>query len=150
VTAAPIPRRLARLVLVTPDGRAVGALPPFPVETPWWQDAEPLVDGARKHHAIEVTILRMLEADLEVPPGGTVTYLAEVAHPVSASPWHGALDDHPLRMTWARPGGPAVRGERPGLEVAAESLFGRASRLFNASWGEVTRSCKWNRHARSP
>jgi hypothetical protein len=41
-----------------------------------------------------------------LPHGGAVTYLAEVARPVDARPWHGSLDDHPLRMRWARPGGP--------------------------------------------
>jgi hypothetical protein len=100
--------RRARLLLVTPDGDLVGALPPFPVETPWWQDVEPVVKAARKHHGIEVTILRLVETELEVPPGGLVTYHAEVAQRVSAQPWDRTLDDHPLRMTWARPGGPAA------------------------------------------
>jgi hypothetical protein len=36
-----------------------------------------------------------------------VTYLAEVATPVAAAAWGGELDEHPLRMPWARPGGPA-------------------------------------------
>jgi hypothetical protein len=106
--AAPIPPRFARLVLVTPDGEVVGALPPFPVETPWWQEAEPVVKAARAHHAIDVTVLRLLETELPIPHGGTVTYLAEVPHPVTAEAWHGTLDEHPLRMAWARPGGPAA------------------------------------------
>ena len=108
MTDAPIPPRLARLVLVTPDGAVVGALPPFPVASPWWQDAVPVVNAAREHHGIDVTVLRLLHTELPIPPGGAVTYLAEVAHPVSAEPWDGTLDDHPLRMTWARPGGPAA------------------------------------------
>jgi len=108
VTAGPIPPRFARLVLVTPDGEVVGALPPFPVETPWWQEAEPVVKAARTHHAFDVTVLRLLETELQVPHGGTVTYLAEVARPVTAEAWHGTLDEHPLRMPWARPGGPAA------------------------------------------
>jgi hypothetical protein len=108
VTAGLIPTRFARLVLVTPEGQVVGALPPFPVETPWWQEAEPVVRAAREHHAIDVTVLRLLGTELQVPHGGTVTYLAEVAQPVAAEAWHGTLDDHPLRMAWARPGGPAA------------------------------------------
>jgi hypothetical protein len=108
VTAAPIPPRFARLVLVRPDGEFVGALPPFPVETPWWQEAEPVVKAAREHHAIDVTVLRLLETELSVPHGGTVTYVAEVAQGVNAEVWDGTLDDHPLRMPWARPGGPAA------------------------------------------
>jgi hypothetical protein len=108
VIDAPIPPRFARLVLVTPDGEVVGALPPFPVASPWWQDAEPVVSAARAHRGTDVTVLRLLEAELPIPHGGMVTYLAEVAHPVSAEGWDGTLDDHPLLMTWARPGGPAA------------------------------------------
>lgn len=108
MTDAPIPPRVAKLVLVTPDGHVVGALPPFPVASPWWQDAEPVVNTARVRHGIDITVLRMLDAELPIPHGGTVTYLAEVAHPVPAEPWDGTLDDHPLRMPWARPGGPAA------------------------------------------
>jgi hypothetical protein len=108
VTAAPIPPRFARLVLVRPDGEVVGALPPFPVETPWWQEAEPVVRAAREHHAIDVTVLRLLETELSVPHGGTVTYVAEVGQGVTAEDWDGTLDEHPLRMPWARPGGPAA------------------------------------------
>jgi hypothetical protein len=108
VIAAPIPPRFARLVLVTPDGEVVGALPPFPVETPWWQEAEPVVKAAREHHAIDVTILRLLETELQAPHGGIVTYLAEVARQVPAEAWYGTLDEQPLRMPWARPGGPAA------------------------------------------
>lgn len=108
MTAALIPIRFARLVLVTPDGEVVGALPPLPVGTPWWQEVEPVVKAAREHHAIDVTVLRLLETERQGPHGGTVTYLAEVASPVTAEAWHGTLDDHPLRMPWARPGGPAA------------------------------------------
>jgi hypothetical protein len=108
VTFQQAPSRFARLVLVTPDGELVGALPPFMVETPWWQDAEPVVRAAREHHHIEVTILRLLQAELAVTPGGAVTYLAEVARPIAAEPWLGTLHDHPLRMPWARPAGPSA------------------------------------------
>jgi len=101
------PARLARLVLVTPAGGLLGSLAPYPVETPWWQDAEAVVRGAREHHGAEVTVLRMLEADRPVPPGGVVTYLVEAGEtPLGLQPWTGRLDDHPLRMPYARPGGP--------------------------------------------
>ena len=93
---------------MTPGGVVVGQLPPFPVASPWWQDAEPVVTAARARHGFDITVLRLLDADLPIPHGGTVTYLAEVGHPVSAAPWDGTLDDHPLRMAWARPGGPAA------------------------------------------
>jgi hypothetical protein len=80
----------------------------MPVATPWWQDVEPVVRAARDHHAVDVTILRLLDAELEQPHGGRVTYLAEVAEPVRAQPWVGVLDDHPRRQAFARPGGPAA------------------------------------------
>jgi hypothetical protein len=108
MTDPPIPPRLVRLVLVMPDSEVVGSLSPFPVESPWWQDAEAVVTAARKHHHVDVTILRLLKAVLSVPPGGAVTYLAEVAQWVPAESWNGEQDDHPLRMAWARPGGPAA------------------------------------------
>ena len=100
--------RTAELVLVTPNGRPIGRLPAVPVATPWWQDVEPVVRAARDHHGVDVTILRLLGAELEQPHGGRVTYLAEVAEPVSAQPWIGVLDDHPRRHAFARPGGPAA------------------------------------------
>ena len=100
--------RTAELVLVTPNGRPVGRLPAVPVATPWWQDVEPVVRAVHDHHGVDVTILRLLNAELEQPHGGRVTYLGEVTEPVSAQPWTGVLDDHPRRHAFARPGGPAA------------------------------------------
>ncbi len=94
-------------MLVTGDGSVVGALPPFEVDTPWWQEAGPVVRGARERYGVEVTILRLLAAERSRPAGGAVTYLAEVAAPVPVQPWPGTLDEHPLRLPWAHPGGPA-------------------------------------------
>jgi hypothetical protein len=102
------PTRVATLVLVTPDGDIVGSLSPVRVETPWWEDAEPVVRAVRTRFGANVTVLRLLEAELGRPPGGAVTYLAEIARPTRAEPWPGSLDDHPLRQRWARPGGPAA------------------------------------------
>jgi len=106
---SPVPR-VVTLVLCTPDGTVLGALPPFPVELPWWQDAEAVVGGARERHGTEVTVLRLLSAGLPSPPGGPVTYLAEVDEPpdgVALQEWDGALEEHPLRLPYAEPGGPA-------------------------------------------
>jgi hypothetical protein len=100
--------RSATLVLVTPDGAVVGVLPAVSVATPWWQEAEPVVAAVRDGYGIDVTILRLLDAERERPHGGRVTYLAEVAEPVPAETWHGALDEHPLRQAYARPGGPGA------------------------------------------
>jgi hypothetical protein len=102
------PTRIATVVLVTPDGALVGALPPFAAATPWWQDARALVEGVRERHRVEITVLRLLSVDAAGDPAGDrLTYLAELATPIVAAPWPGQLDDHPLRQPWAQPGGPA-------------------------------------------
>ncbi len=101
--------RVVTLVLCTPGGDVLGELPPFPVEVPWWQDAEAPVRGAWERHRAHVRILRLLSAALPSPPGGAVTYLAEVDAPpegVVRHPFGGHLDDHPLRLPYAEPGGP--------------------------------------------
>ena len=103
-----LPPRVATLVLVTPAGEVVGSLRPVPVATPWWQDVEPVVRAVRERDGVDLTILRLLEAELAGAQGGPVTYLAEIARPVPAQPWRGMLDEHPLRQSWARPGGPAA------------------------------------------
>jgi Phosphotransferase enzyme family len=100
--------RTAELVLVTSDGRPIGSLPAVPVATPWWQDVEPVVRAARDVHGVDVTVLRMLHAELDQPHGGRVTYLAEVAERVRAQLWTGVLDDQLRRHAFARPGGPAA------------------------------------------
>ena len=100
--------RTAELVLVTPNGVLVGSLPAVPVATPWWQDIEPVVRAARDYHGVDVIVLRLLDAELDQPHGGRVTYLAEVAEPVRAQRWTGILDDQPRRHSFARPGGPTA------------------------------------------
>jgi hypothetical protein len=105
--------RVVELVLVTPTGDVLGSLPPFAVASPWWPETGPIVEGARVRHGIDVVVLRLLRADRDGPPGGKVTYLAEIAAADRGGvsgirPWLAPLDDHPLRMPWARPGGPAA------------------------------------------
>jgi len=105
--------RTARLVLVSANGRYIGALPPVAVTTPWWQDIAPVVQAAREQYGVEVVVLRLLEGQLPQPPGGEVTYLAQAddsieSKSLSREPWDGKLDDHPLRHAFARPGGPAA------------------------------------------
>jgi Ser/Thr protein kinase RdoA (MazF antagonist) len=81
----------------------------MPLATPWWQDVGPVVSAAREQRGLEVIVLRLLQASRPAPPGGEVTYLAEIDRaPPGAEPWRGALDDHPLRQPYARPGGPAA------------------------------------------
>jgi hypothetical protein len=93
---------------VTPDGNPIGSLPAVPVATPWWQDVEPVVRAARNFHGVDVIVLRMLDAELDGPHGGRVTYLAECAKSVCAQRWTGVLDDQPRRQSFARPGGPTA------------------------------------------
>jgi hypothetical protein len=106
------PPRTAELVLCTGEGEVLGQLPAIPVRTPWWQDVEPVVEAARDAFEVEVVVLRMLDSERQRPQGGRVTYLAETGArlPRAAAdalvPWHGTLDQQPLRLSWAVPGGP--------------------------------------------
>ncbi|GLW32694.1 aminoglycoside phosphotransferase family protein [Actinoplanes regularis] len=97
--------RTVTLVLVDPAGELLGALPPFSVSSPWWQEVAEVVAGA----CAEVTVLRLLHADREAPPGGHVTYLAETPErPEGLIPLGADLAPHALRAPWAEPGGPAA------------------------------------------
>jgi hypothetical protein len=101
------------LVVVTREGQLLGAMEPFDVITPWWQDVAPIVERVP-----EVAVLRMLEAS-PAPGhvmGGEVTYLVEPLDGVTTvgvsklgrlGEWDGSLVADPLRMPWAKPGGPA-------------------------------------------
>lgn len=99
--------RDVRLVLCTADGDVLGALPRFEVATPWWMEVAPVIARAREQHAIDVTVLRLLETEEPWPPhGGAVTYLAETdARPNGLESVDIDVSDHPLRARWARPGG---------------------------------------------
>ncbi|RJQ78675.1 aminoglycoside phosphotransferase family protein [Pseudonocardiaceae bacterium YIM PH 21723] len=102
--------RTVTLVLVDPTGTPLGELPPITVPAPWWQEVDDLVAGIRAVHGIDVVILRLLSADRPAPPGGAVRYLAEYDGPPPAAlrPATPEAGPHPLRMPWARPGGPAA------------------------------------------
>jgi hypothetical protein len=101
--------RVVTLVACAEDGTVLGQLEPFSVGTPWWQDMEPVY---QRHPS--VTVLRLLDG---VPAqgatmGGHVRYLAEAGPEPRAGTSLSSCDvvvaDHPLRMPWARPGGPAA------------------------------------------
>jgi hypothetical protein len=108
------PLRVATLVIVDADGDVCGQLPAFSVATPWWQDMAPVIDACRERFGIAPTVLRLLFTERGTYPGGGVSYLAEARRDdldVIASrlqPWTGTLDEQPLRMSWARVGGPAA------------------------------------------
>jgi hypothetical protein len=107
-------QRQVTLVLCLADGRLLGRLPSLAAAEPWWQSAAPVVDAARAAFDLDVTILRLLGGRGTVGPtvGGEVTYLAEVGRvpDLKLERWDGTdpLADEPLRLPWARPGGPAV------------------------------------------
>ncbi|MBG0568915.1 phosphotransferase family protein [Actinoplanes aureus] len=89
--------RTVSLVLVDTSGRLLGALPPFPVSTPWWQEVG----------EFGFTVLRLLHAERDRPPGGHVTYLAETRErPAGLLPVEVDLSPHPLRAAYAEVGGP--------------------------------------------
>lgn len=95
--------------MVSPAGDRLGVLPSVPVASPWWQDIEPLNQAVLDRYGIEITVLRLLTVGEPGPSGVEITYLAETRDPVrNAEPWGGELADHPLRLPYARPGGPAA------------------------------------------
>ncbi len=100
--------RTVTLLLVDPAGTPLGALPPYDVPMPYWQEASDVVAGARERYGIEVTVLRLLHTQRPVPHGGGVIYLAEVDAPpaVPLAPADVDLTGHPARAPWAVPGGP--------------------------------------------
>jgi Phosphotransferase enzyme family len=105
-----VPGRSVTIVVCDDGGGLRGSVGPFEVATPWWQDVEPI---RRRFPAL--TVVRLLHGTPgdQGAVGGQVTYLAQgdPGQPLSsaaglASP--ADLVDHPLRMPWARPGGPAA------------------------------------------
>jgi Ser/Thr protein kinase RdoA (MazF antagonist) len=137
-----VPRRVT-LVAVDDHGAVLGALAPFDVELPWWSEIESVVDGAREHHAVDVVVLRLLEARPPGDPlemGGDATYAVErrgeaQLRPVDARVAALATSDDPLRLPYARPGGPA-------RELAwAESVLATHGR---ASTGAARQMRTWN------
>ncbi|AXF23545.1 aminoglycoside phosphotransferase family protein [Burkholderia pyrrocinia] len=129
-----LPPRVARLVLVTPDGAVVGCLPPMPVAIPWWQEVESVVRAARERHRVDVTILRLLETVRDRAPGGEVTYLAEITEPVPAECWPGNIEPHSLRQSYARPGGPAADLGWAARVLAGQGLSASAKPVQVRTW----------------
>ena len=108
--------RKVTLVLVDAAGDLLGALPPFTVDEPWWPEVGDVVERARSGYGVDVAVLRIIGPEGRPgPPGGEVTYIAEVTQgsplPALALPADGVAGDlapHPLRAAYARPGGPAA------------------------------------------
>ncbi|HCU50691.1 MAG TPA: aminoglycoside phosphotransferase, partial [Micromonosporaceae bacterium] len=86
------------VTLVLLDGRVLSS---FEVELPWWQEVSGVIEGARAHHGLEISVLRIVETEPGLTNGGKVTYLVETPG------MNGAHEDHPLRPDYAKPGGPS-------------------------------------------
>jgi hypothetical protein len=128
--------RSVTIVVCDDSGSLLGSLGPFDVATPWWQDLEPI-----RCRFPMLTVLRLLygTAGDEGAFGGQVIYLTCLSARLPVDP--AALADHPLRMPWARPGGPAAdldwavnAASAAGLEAAEPSVQHRTWNL----------SCIWS------
>ena len=111
--------RTITLVLVDETGGLLGALPPFEVSVPWWQEVDELVTVPRSRDGVDVQVLRLLHGSAADgrTAGGTVTYLAQLTGTLSQLggpagvglvPAEADLSPQPGRAPWAEPGGPAV------------------------------------------
>jgi len=100
------------IALVTVDGEYVGALGPFTVESRWWTQVEDVTEHLDEVLGVPTSVLRLVEgvgggftrggtATYQVEAHGTPNRTALVAEPVHTFP------DTPLRLPWAKPGGPA-------------------------------------------
>jgi hypothetical protein len=109
-----LPGRHVTLLLCDRAGDLLGTLPPFPVARPWWPEVGDVVMECWRRYAVEVAVLRILPAGSELKPhGGPVTYLAEVLSgepTVRPTAWDrpAPVAEHPLRLPYARPGGPSA------------------------------------------
>lgn len=127
--------RHVTLALVDSGGAVLGALPPFHVEQPYWQEAHDVVLGARLHFGVEVSVLRILSIEAGLRRGGKVTYLAEVdRHPdTPLTPVEVDVTDHPLRPDYAKPGGPSRSLEWARQALGTPNLSSRQLRSWNLS-----------------
>ncbi len=135
--------RLVTLVLCSARHGVLGALEPFTVDTPVWQDVGDVVTGVRARFGLDVTVLRLLRARSDRAPfGGEVVYLAEVDGSAPARPpglrpaGSTGLTGDPLapapgRAAYAALGGPAAElaWAHDRLEAAGRPSTGRAEQI---------------------
>ena len=103
---------------------------------PYWQEAADVVAAAREAYGIDVTVLRLLDADRPAPHGGTVTYLAQLDGP----PPPGAARGRRRPATAPAPGAVRRAGRpRPqpalgrGAPAAGRALTATQQRTWNLS-----------------
>ena len=103
--------RLASVILVDDVGDVIGRLAPLKLSSPWFQEIGELVEVVRREYGLRVTILRLLEVDDSHLPELAVSYLAQADREDIKEgqllAWAGQLDEQPLRLPYAKPGGPA-------------------------------------------
>jgi hypothetical protein len=139
--------RVVTLVLVDAAGEPAGALPPFEVSTPWWHEVSEFASRAG-----DVQVLRLLSADRSAPPGGAVTYLAQLdesgpGRAIGAAAGAAAIalgagapagpaagrGGHPRRPPYAEPGGPAASIAWARAALGRPELIVRQQRTWNLS-----------------
>ncbi|WFF08760.1 aminoglycoside phosphotransferase family protein [Micromonospora sp. WMMD1076] len=143
--------RTVTLILLDAAGRPLGALPPFDVPQPWWQEVHSIVDTVQRRHGLEIAVLRLVDADRPAPPGGHVRYLAQAvdAPAVPLEPATVDLAPHPLRQPWAQAGGPArsvawATGELRRLDRRVTAVAQRRTWNLSAIWHlDTDRGAAW-------
>ncbi|MET0410876.1 MAG: aminoglycoside phosphotransferase family protein [Polyangiaceae bacterium] len=129
-------KRVVTLLLLDPERALLGALEPFEPIHPWWQELSDVQAHVRQRWALELSVLRLVETELARPPGGAVTYLAQLARSERTLPRlaaiapelaRRALEPHPLRAPWAEPDGPSTS-----IAWARRELAARGHRLLCA------------------
>jgi hypothetical protein len=118
--------RNVRLIVSSPGGHVMGALPTFNVAEGWWSDSQPVVEAARTLFGIEALILRLVSvASPSAMRDGDVTYAAELVGEAAPDLAFDAVDpailggDAPNRPPWARPSGIVATIARADAALAA-------------------------------
>ncbi|MFI9817428.1 phosphotransferase [Saccharothrix variisporea] len=101
------------IALVTASGRHVHTVPEFTVDSPWWNDVEPVTAHLDRVLGVPTHVLRLVTATGTGMRGGTVTYEVEAAgsstvDTIAAVDAVAAAPGDALRLPWARPGGPSA------------------------------------------
>lgn len=94
--------------LITVEGRYVGEAEPFTVDSPWWNHVEPVTAHLDRVLGVTTSVLRLVSTS--TASGDVVTYQVEADRVPAGLRRTGdhEFPDHPLRLPWAKPGGPAA------------------------------------------
>ncbi|WP_433252778.1 aminoglycoside phosphotransferase family protein [Streptosporangium sp. CA-135522] len=129
--------------LVTADERRLGVIGPFPVDSPWWADVEPVVSHLEQALGVPVMVLRLLSVEGgEGARDGHATYHVEaLRHPRRElpAPWPAGPGD-PVGPAARRAGWATAPGVRAALDWADRAL--RAS--GRPASGPVEQVKTWN------